>query len=94
MAKKKQVKRNVKFCEIEYQETLAEVNTKSYERVRLSKVKYVDSEHSFIDLRIFQRGYDDEGREVHYPTSKGIQIKQDLFDKLTIGYFDDMLKKK
>src|SRR5690554_1717585 len=67
------------------QTILAEVPRKSYELIRLSRVEYADSPHRFIDMRIFQRGYEDDGDqsvEVYFPTKKGVQIKENDFQKL------------
>ncbi|MBI4489396.1 MAG: hypothetical protein HY694_09955 [Deltaproteobacteria bacterium] len=63
--------------QIESQETIKEVHTKSYEVVRLSRVKYKGNPHSFIDRRFFQRGYDEDA-EAYYPTRKGVQFREDL----------------
>lgn len=69
--------------EIEKQEVLAETGRRSYETLRLSRVKYVGNPNTFIDLRLFQRGWDDHGDgEKFYPTKKGIQIKEDQFQRL------------
>ena len=67
------------------QTILAEVPRKSYELIRLSRVEYADSPHRFIDMRIFQRGYEDDGDqsvEVYFPTKNGVQIKENDFQKL------------
>ena len=49
--------------EIEAQETLAETGRRSYEMVRLSRIRYADNPLTFIDLRLFQRGWDEEGEK-------------------------------
>ena len=68
---------------IERQEVIAETDRRSYEVLRLSRVKYKDNPYTFIDLRLFQRGYDDSGNdEVYYPTKKGVQLKEDHFQRL------------
>lgn len=68
---------------IERQEVIAETGRRSYEMLRLSRVKYEGNPHIFIDLRLFQRGYDDSGDdEVYYPTKKGVQVKEDHFQRL------------
>ena len=39
--------------------------------------------YTFIDLRLFQRGWDDPGdREVYHPTKKGVQVKEEQFQRL------------
>ena len=70
---------------IENQEVLAETGRRSYEMLRLSRVKYEENPYTFIDLRIFQRGYNfdnDEEVEVYHPTKKGVQLKEDQFQRL------------
>lgn len=87
---KKKAKKKLNPLVIESQVTLAEVYTKSIELVRMSRVKYETSDYSFIDLRVFQRGWGDDGEEVYHPTRKGVQIKERDFEKL-IQKFQDAL---
>lgn len=82
MPRKKTPKKQPK---IESQELLAETGRRSYEMLRLSRVKYEENPYTFIDLRIFQRGYefDDEKEvEVYHPTKKGVQLREDQFQRL------------
>lgn len=82
MAKKLKIK--VK-PNIESQEVLAESDRRSYEILRLCRVRYENNPDTFIDLRIFQRGYEYNNEEeilVYYPTKKGVQFKEDHFQKL------------
>jgi hypothetical protein len=79
---------------IQNQELIKEVETKSYEIVRLYRIKYFENDYNFIDIRFYQRGYDDKGEEVFYPTKKGVQIKEDLFKKLCDDFFLENLKKQ
>jgi uncharacterized protein (TIGR02391 family) len=68
---------------IERQEILAETGRRSYEVLRLSRVKYADNPYTFIDVRLFQRGWDDRGdEEVYHPTKKGVQVKEEQFQRL------------
>lgn len=67
---------------IESQEMIKEVQTKGFEVVRLSRVRYRDNPYVFIDLRYFNRGFGEDGEEVFHPTTKGVQIKEELFLKL------------
>ena len=67
---------------IERQEILAETGRRSYEMLRLSRVKYSDNPYTFIDLRLFQRGYGTDGEEVLHPTKKGVQLKEEQFQRL------------
>lgn len=70
----------------EKDETLSEVRVSSFEVIRLRRVKYAENPHEFIDLRLYQRGFDDQENEVLYPTRKGVQMKESLFLKLMKGY--------
>lgn len=81
MPKKKKTTQKPK---IEHQELLAETGRRSYEMLRLNRVKYKDNPHTFIDLRIFQRGYDygEDDKEVYHPTKKGVQLKEEQFQRL------------
>jgi uncharacterized protein (TIGR02391 family) len=68
---------------IEFKEILAETGRRSYEMIRLSRVKYIGNPHIFLDLRIFQRGYDSQSDdEVYFPTKHGIQFKEEQFQRL------------
>ena len=67
---------------IDLQEVLAETGRRSYETLRLTRVRYRENPYNFIDLRLFQRGYNDDGEECVYPTKKGIQIKEEQFQRL------------
>lgn len=96
MAKKaKKPKKKLNPLVIESQTTLAEIQTKSMELVRLSRVKYEVSEFTFVDLRVFQRGWRDGGEEIYHPTRKGIQIKERDFEKLIERFMEapELVKK-
>jgi len=67
---------------IEFQELIGEMHLAGYNLVRLSRVKYKENPYTFIDVRIFQRGYDDEGEDVYYPTKKGVQLLETRFQRL------------
>lgn len=67
---------------IEYQEIIGEAKAGSYQPVRFSRVKYKHNDATFIDIRMYQRGYDDEGEEVYYPTKKGFQFPESEFEKV------------
>ena len=68
---------------IQRQEVLAETGRRGYEMLRLTRVKYAENPYTFIDLRLFQRGWDDTGTdEVYHPTKKGVQLKEDQFQRL------------
>jgi uncharacterized protein (TIGR02391 family) len=76
----KKTKRNKP--DIEMHEVLAETGRRGYETLRLARIRYQNNPYSFIDLRLFQRGYDENGSECHFPTRKGIQIKEEQFQRL------------
>ena len=70
---------------IERQEIIAETGRRSYEMLRLSRVRYEDNPYTFVDLRLFQRGWDERGdEEVYFPTRKGVQLKEDHFQRLRV----------
>jgi hypothetical protein len=81
MPKKSSPRSKLAKRNIERQEILKQVKTKSYEIVRLSRVKYIGNRYNFIDVRVFQRDMS-ESRVVYHPTSKGVQLREDLFRKL------------
>jgi len=68
--------------EVEYQEIIAEAKEGSYHPIRFSRVKYRDNPHTLVDIRIFQRGYDDDDNEVFFPTKKGFQFLETEFSKV------------
>ncbi len=78
-----QKKRTKPKPNIESQDVLAETARRGYEMLRLTRVKYGGNPHSFIDLRLFQRGYGEaDNEEAYHPTKKGVQIKEDQFQRL------------
>ncbi len=56
------------------------------ELVRLSRVKYEGNGYAFVDVRVFSRGYDDDGEEVYFPTKRGLQMKEGDFQKLVSAH--------
>lgn len=78
---------------IERQEVIGEVQTKSFEVVRLSRIKYRENDYKFIDIRLYQRGYGEDVEEVLYPTTKGVQLREDLFLKLVDAHFVDGIER-
>lgn len=92
MPKKTSSRSKIAKRNIERQEILKQVKTKSYEVVRLSRLKYIGNRYNFIDVRLFQRDMSDDRHVVYYPTQKGVQLREDLFRKL-IGddSFDAMI---
>ncbi|MBI4644731.1 MAG: TIGR02391 family protein [Deltaproteobacteria bacterium] len=67
---------------IEYQEIIDEAKAGSYQPIRFSRIKYKNNPETLIDIRIFQRGYDEEGNDVYYPTKKGFQFLESEFKKV------------
>lgn len=67
---------------IEYQNILGEAKAGSYHPVRFSRVKYKDNPVTFIDIRMYQRGYDDDGEEAYFPTKTGFQFPESEFEKV------------
>jgi len=94
MAKKSSSKSKTTRLKIERQEIIKEVQTKSYEIVRLSRVKYIGNDYNFIDIRFFQRAMDDELNDVYHPRRKGVQLREDLFLKLIDAHFIESLERQ
>lgn len=92
--KKSRVKNQEAKLRIEKSEVLKEVPIKSFEVVRISRVKYFENPFIFVDIRVFRRGYDSKGDEVFFPTLKGVQIKETDFGKLMDAHFLDYLDKQ
>jgi len=73
-------------AKIEYQEVIGEVNPGGYQPVRFSRIKYKASPQPHIDIRRFQRGYDDEGEEVWFPTKVGFRFPEWDFRRVVREY--------
>lgn len=73
-------------AKIEYQEVIGEANPGGYQPVRFTRVKYKASPSAHIDIRQFQRGYDDEGEEAFYPTKKGFRFPEREFNRVIKKY--------
>ena len=73
-------------AKIEYQEVIGEANPGGYRPIRFSRVKYKASPDAHIDIRQYQRGYDDEGEEVFYPTKKGFRFLEREFRRVVRKY--------
>lgn len=72
---------------IQSQEVLSETARRSYEMLRLTRVRYEGNPHTFLDLRLFQRDYgDDEKGGSYHPTRKGVQVKEEQFQRLIGGW--------
>lgn len=72
-------------AKIEFQEVIGEANT-GYQPVKFSRVKYKASPTAHIDIRKFQRGFDDEGEEQFFPTKVGFRFPEREFRKVVEKY--------
>ena len=61
-------------AKIEYQEVIGEAKPGDYQPVRFTRIKYKASPTAHIDIRQFQRGYNDESEEAFFPTKKGFRF--------------------
>ena len=73
-------------AKIEYQEVIGEANPGGYRPIRFSRVKYKASPDAHIDIRQYQRGYDDEGEEAFYPTKTGFRFLEREFRRVVREY--------
>lgn len=60
--------------EIEFQKVIGESGAGDYRMIRQSRVKYRKNPYTFVDIRTFQRGYDENDEDVYHPTQKGVQL--------------------
>ena len=73
-------------AKIEYQKIIGEANPGGYQPVRFTRIKYKASPDAHIDIRQFQRGYDNEGEEEYYPTKKGFRFLEQEFRRVVKEY--------
>ena len=73
-------------AKIEYQEVIGEANSGGYQPIRFSRVKYKASPEAHIDIRKFQRGYDDDGEEKYFPTKIGFMFPEREFRRVVKEY--------
>jgi len=73
-------------AKIEYQEVIGEANPGGYQPVRFTRVKYTASSDPHIDIRQFQRGYDEEDEETWFPTKKGFRCPEREFRRVIRKY--------
>ena len=60
---------------IDKNEVIGKAHPEGYQPVRFTRIKYKDSPPTtHINIRQFQRGYDDEGEEAFFPTKKGFNF--------------------
>jgi len=73
-------------AKIEYQRIIGEANPGGYQPVRFTRIKYKASPDTHVDIRQFQRGYNDEGEEEYYPTKKGFRFPEREFRRVVKEY--------
>lgn len=73
-------------AKIEYQKTIGEVHSGGYRPIRFTRGKYKASHETHIDIRQYQRGYDNEGEEEFFPTKKGVRFLEREFNKVIKEY--------
>jgi len=73
-------------AKIEYEDVIGEANAGGYQPVRFTRIKYKASPTAHIDIRQFQRGYDEEGEEAFFPTKKGFRFPEREFRKVVKEY--------
>lgn len=73
-------------AKIEYQEIIGEANPGGFQPIRFTRVKFKASPETHIDIRQFQRGYDDEMEDVFYPTKKGVRFLEREFKRVIQRY--------
>ena len=74
-------------AKIEYQEVIGEANPGGYQPIRFSRVKYKASSEPHIDIRRFQRGYDDStDEEAWFPTKVGFRFLEREFRRVVKEY--------
>lgn len=73
-------------AKIEYQTVIGEANPGGYQPVRFTRVKYKKSNETHIDIRKFQRGYDDDGEDVFFPTKLGFRFPEREFRRVVKEY--------
>lgn len=83
---KRDNKRSEIEAKIERQEVIGEANPGGYQPVRFTRVKYKASPQPHIDIRRFQRGYDNEGEEEWYPTKIGFRFPEREFRRVIRDY--------
>ena len=73
-------------AKIEYQVVIGEANPGGYQPVRFTRIKYKASPTAHIDIRQFQRGFDDDGEEAFFPTKKGFRFPERVFRRVVKEY--------
>ena len=84
--KDKASRRNEIEAKIEYQEIIGEANPGGYQPIRFTRVKYKASPNTHIDIRRFQRGYDDGDVTEYHPTKVGVRFLEREFRRVIREY--------
>jgi len=73
-------------AKIEFQRIIGEVHKGDYHPIRFSRIKYKASDQTHIDIRMFQRGYNEKDEEVYFPTKNGFQFLESEFNRVIKEY--------
>ncbi len=73
-------------AKIEFQEIIGEANEGGFQPIRFTRVKYKKSPTAHIDIRKFQRAYDDDDEDIFYPTKSGFRFPEHEFKKVLKKY--------
>jgi len=73
-------------AKIEYQEIIGEANPGGYQSIRFTRIKYKASPETHIDIRQYQKGYDEEGEEELFPTKRGFRFLEREFRRVVKTY--------
>jgi uncharacterized protein (TIGR02391 family) len=73
-------------AKIEFQEIIGDANEGGFQPVRFTRIKYRKSIISHIDIRRYQRGWDDNGEDVFFPTKLGFRFPESEFKKVLEKY--------
>lgn len=73
-------------AKIEFQKAIGEANPGGFQPIRFTRVKYKASPTAHIDIRRFQRGFDDKGEEQFFPTKVGFRFPEREFRRVVEQY--------
>jgi len=87
MSKKNETSRKSEIeAKIEFQEIIGEANPGGYQPIRFTRVKYKASPETHIDIRRYQRGYDDGDETEYFPTKLGVRFLEREFRRVVREY--------
>ena len=85
---RKEVEKRLKKLEIEakieWKRKLAEIGS-DYQPIRFSRIKYKSNDQVFLDIRRFQRGYDEHGEDQYFPTKVGFRVSEREFIRKVVN---------